>query len=192
VGVDVLLAWLHHFTKGEVWVHRTSLTLSLFIKCLYQARKVSGYVFVCRGIDFASLDDFCFIGLWNFSNSVMCFVLLDFRTFLTLWWFLFYWTLELFWQCHVFCFIGLWNFSDSVMCFVLLDFGTFLTVSCVLFYWTLELFWQCHVFCFIGLWNFSDSVMCFVLLDFGTFLTVSCVFHFITAMKNRHFVFYSF
>ena len=32
--------------RGEVWGHKTSFTLPLFFNWLYQARKVSGDVFV--------------------------------------------------------------------------------------------------------------------------------------------------
>ena len=35
-----------------MWAHRSSLAQPLLLKCLYQARKVSGYVYVC--FDFAS------------------------------------------------------------------------------------------------------------------------------------------
>ena len=35
------------FPRGEAWVHKTTLTRDNLLKCLYQARKVKGHVFVC-------------------------------------------------------------------------------------------------------------------------------------------------
>ena len=32
--------------RGEIWAHTVSLTHHLLLKCLYQARKVTGHVFV--------------------------------------------------------------------------------------------------------------------------------------------------
>ena len=39
---------LNSSLRGEVCAHNTCLTPPLFFKCLYQARKVSGHVFVCQ------------------------------------------------------------------------------------------------------------------------------------------------
>ena len=109
------------------------------------------------------------IGFWNFSDSVVFFVLF------------FYWILDLFWQCGIFCFIfrmdlgtvptvwyfllyfsiGFWNCSDSVIFFVLF------------FHWILDLFWQCDIFCFI------------FLMDLGTFPTVwYFLFYFSIGSRN--------
>jgi hypothetical protein len=35
-----------HF-RGDDWVNKTSLTLALLLNCLFQARQMSGHVFVC-------------------------------------------------------------------------------------------------------------------------------------------------
>ena len=49
------ISWLVTFYKnkylmrGTVWIHKNSLTHHFLLKCLYQARKVSGHVFVCQG-----------------------------------------------------------------------------------------------------------------------------------------------
>jgi hypothetical protein len=46
------LAWQHHFTKGEVWVHKTNLISPLlFIYVSIPSQKVSGHAFVCSGVD---------------------------------------------------------------------------------------------------------------------------------------------
>jgi hypothetical protein len=38
--------------RGEVWANKTSLTPPFLLKCLYQARKVNGHVFVGLGYQF--------------------------------------------------------------------------------------------------------------------------------------------
>ena len=46
------LAWQHHFTKVEVWVHKTNLISPLlFIYVSIPSQKVNGHVFVCSGVD---------------------------------------------------------------------------------------------------------------------------------------------
>jgi hypothetical protein len=52
---DVLLAYRKHLhdqttsLRGEAWDHTTSLTLSLLLKCLCEAWKVSKEEYVCQG-----------------------------------------------------------------------------------------------------------------------------------------------
>ena len=51
--VGILLLCGKYFHKhnispsGKVWAHKTRLTMQCFLKCLYQARKMSSDVFVC-------------------------------------------------------------------------------------------------------------------------------------------------
>ena len=43
---------LFHFTKRGDFVHKTNLTLPLFLEVICQARKVSSHVFVCYEFQF--------------------------------------------------------------------------------------------------------------------------------------------
>ena len=76
------------FHKGEVWVHKANLTpyLFFFLKCLYQARKVNGHVFVLVVsillfpafflLYFGIVPTVWYFSIvfWNCSNSVVFFV----------------------------------------------------------------------------------------------------------------------
>ena len=117
---------------------------------LYQESEQS-CIFVL-GIHFALFYNFS-IRFQNYSTSVVLFViLLDFRTILLVWYYLFFYQiLELFYQCDIICFsIRFQNYSTSVVLFVfLLDFRTILLVWYYLFFYQiLELFCQCGIICF--------------------------------------------
>ena len=70
-----LFVILYHLL-GEIWANKTSLTPQLFfmLNCLSQARKVSGWsyicVFVCWVYSFASIYDFS-LKCWNCLDSVV-------------------------------------------------------------------------------------------------------------------------
>jgi hypothetical protein len=129
-----------------------------------------------------SLYALCVLGVWILPRSTI--FRLDFRTVLTVWYFLFF---SRFWNCVIFCFSRFWKCSDSVLIFVFLDFGTVLTVVFFVFldfrtvltvwYFLFFLDFGTVIFCFSRFWNCSDSVLFFVFLDFGTVLTV-CYFLF--------------
>jgi hypothetical protein len=54
--------------RGEVLAHKTSLFQTFFIKCLSQARKVSGHV---RSIEFSSSFYYFSIEFWNCSECMV-------------------------------------------------------------------------------------------------------------------------
>jgi hypothetical protein len=64
------LAWSHHFTKREVWVHKRSLTRLIVLKCLWRDRKVRGHVCVCYVYRFCFFLRFV-IGIGSCSDSVV-------------------------------------------------------------------------------------------------------------------------
>jgi hypothetical protein len=63
------LAWSHHFTKREVWVHKRSLTRHIVLKCLWRDRKVRGHVCVCYVYRFCFFLRFC---NWNWELFRQC------------------------------------------------------------------------------------------------------------------------
>jgi len=65
--------------RGNAWAHKTSLSLPLLIE-VPEARKVSGHIYVFKGINFADIYDFCFL-FWNCSNRLvfLSFILLHIR-----------------------------------------------------------------------------------------------------------------
>ena len=56
--------------KREVRVYKTSITRHLLLKCLYQARKMSGDVFVLDVSVFGSFYDFSIL-FWSCYDSVV-------------------------------------------------------------------------------------------------------------------------
>ena len=57
--------------KGTVWAYKHSLAPHIFLKCPYQARQVSGHVFVCQGYRFClSFYDYPIIA-FNCSDGVV-------------------------------------------------------------------------------------------------------------------------
>jgi hypothetical protein len=115
-----------------------------------------------------SLYALCVLGVWILPRSTI--FRLDFRTVLTVWYFLFF---SRFWNCVIFCFSRFWKCSDSVLIFVFLDFGTVLTV---VFFVFLDFRTVLTVWYFLFFLDFG-TVLFFVFLDFGTVLTV-CYFLF--------------
>jgi hypothetical protein len=49
--------------------------MKLVLKCLYQARKVTGHVYMCQGYQFCLFLQY-FVGFWNCSDCVVYFLLL--------------------------------------------------------------------------------------------------------------------
>jgi len=91
---------------------------------LLERRQLSGTCVRVRVVDFASVSTGLSIIFWNFSDSVV-FFLLDFETVPTVRYF-FYWILKLFWQCGIFFY---WILKLFRQCGIfLLDFETVPTV----------------------------------------------------------------
>jgi len=62
---------------GKACAHMTSLTPPFLLKWLYQARKVSGYVYVCSGYRFFLFLRFFNFWFWNCSDWCFWFFILS-------------------------------------------------------------------------------------------------------------------
>ena len=146
-------------TRGEIWVHNTSLTLPLFFKVPVPRKKIEWSCSCVLGVSILPLST---IFLWDFGNVP------------TVWYFLFFYQiLEMFRQYGIFCFsIRFWKCSDSMVFFVfLLDFRNVPTVWYFLFFYQiLDMLRQYGIFCFsIRFWTCSDSMVGFFFILFLPF-----------------------
>jgi hypothetical protein len=135
----------------------------LLLKCLFQARKVSGHVYVCYVYVYV-----CYVCLFSLCFYLLIFFFIVFGTVSTVWYYLFY------------CF---WNCFDSVVLFILLFLELFRQCG-IIFLLFLELFRQCGIIFLLFLELFRQCGIIFFIV-FGTVSTVWYYFFYFHCIIRR-------